>query len=50
MFVEEMKLREQTTSQALHLNNLKEITIQRKLNYIREQIFQQAASRLHVVK
>ena len=50
MFAEEMKFGEQTTSQTLHLNNLKEITIQRKLNYFREQNFQQAASRLHVVK
>ena len=37
MFAEEMKFSEQTTSQTLHLNNLKEvITIQWKLNYISE--------------
>ena len=39
-----MKFREQTTSQTLHLNNLQEITIQRNLNLVREQNFQQAAS------
>ena len=39
-----MKFREQTTSQTLHLNNLQEITIQRGLNLVREQNFQQAAS------
>ena len=45
MFAEEMKFNKQTTSQTLHLNNLKEmITIQWKLNYISEQFFQQAAS------
>ena len=44
MFVEEMKYGEQTTSQTLYLNNLKEITIQRKLNLVRKQISQQGAS------
>ena len=43
MFAEEMKFGEQTTSQT-HLNNLKEITNQRKLNLVRKQIFQQGAS------
>ena len=43
-FAEEMKFSEQTTSQTLNVNDLKEITIQRKLNLVRKQIFQQGAS------
>ena len=39
-----MKFSEQTTSQTLDLNNLKEITVQTKLNLVRKQVFQQAAS------
>ena len=44
MFAEEMKFSEQTTSQTLHVNKLKGIPIQRKLNLVKKQIFQQGAS------